>query len=79
MQEKIFTIKTIENAQKIVEVARNTTYEIDLIRGRYVVDLRSILGVLSVDISQPATIRLHTNNENEGNSFFDVVSEILNQ
>ena len=77
MLEKVITIGTVKNAQKIVEAARNTSYEIDLIRGRYIVDLRSILGILSVDISKPTTIRLHTENKEEGNVFFELIDKIL--
>ena len=78
MQERTFTIGTIEKAQKVVDAARNTMFEADLVRGRYLVDLRSIMGVLSIDIAQPAVIRIHTSDVEEGEKFFNRIEEILN-
>ena len=35
------------------------TVEIDLISGRYVVDAKSIMGIFSLDLTQPINVEAH--------------------
>lgn len=77
MQKKEFVFGTIENVKKLVELTRSYAEEIDVVKGRYVVDMKSILGILSLDISQPAGVCMHTDDVTRADEFFNKVEETL--
>ena len=53
---------SIEDVKAFVNIANYYGYEIELQRGGYKVDAKSILGVLSLWIGVPMTVRAHTLN-----------------
>lgn len=53
---------SIEDVKAFVNIANYYGYEIELQRGGYKVDAKSILGVLSLGIGVPMTVRAHTLN-----------------
>lgn len=58
------TIGTFENAKKLVMIAMQFEEDIDVKTGHYVIDAKSIMGVLSLDISKPVTLCVHTDDGN---------------
>ena len=42
------TLGTMQNASKLVSIAESIPYDVDLCYGRYIVDAKSMLGVLSL-------------------------------
>ena len=54
---------SLEMAQKVKEfvaITQECPYEILLKSGKYVVDAKSILGIFSLDLSQPLTVEIYT-------------------
>lgn len=51
--------------------------EIDVIRGRYVVDGKSYLGVLTIDLSKPVDVEIHSSDPYEIKRFNDIMSEFV--
>lgn len=49
-------IGTLDNAKRVVEICSECKEDILIHSGRYIVDAKSILGVLSLDLSIPATV-----------------------
>ena len=53
---------SLEMAQKVkefVSITQDCPYEILLKSGKYVVDAKSILGIFSLDLSQPLTVEIY--------------------
>ena len=53
---------SLEMAQKVkefVSITQDCPYEILLKSGKYVVDAKSILGIFSLDLSQPLTAEIY--------------------
>ncbi|MCL2544532.1 MAG: HPr family phosphocarrier protein [Clostridia bacterium] len=48
-----------ENVKAFVSVVNKYPYDIDLRAGRYVVDAKSILGILSLDLAKPITMEVY--------------------
>ncbi len=48
-----------ENVKAFVNVVNKYPYDIDLRAGRYVVDAKSILGIMSLDLSKPITMEIY--------------------
>ena len=53
---------SLQMAQRVIEfvnVSQNFPQEILLKSGKYVVDAKSILGIFSLDLSQPLTVEIY--------------------
>ena len=70
MYSKELFIKTIENAKELVDVTSKFDEEIDLVSGRYVVDAKSIMGIFGLDLLNPVTILIHTEDTDIANNLF---------
>ncbi len=56
---------SLEMAQRVkefVSITQDYEYEILLKSGKYVVDAKSILGIFSLDLSQPITVEVYEDN-----------------
>ncbi len=56
---------TMQNARKLVSIAESVPYDAELCSGRYVVDAKSMLGVLSMPDFRTGELHVHTDNEAE--------------
>ena len=56
---------TMQNARKLVSIAESVPYDAELSSGRYVVDAKSMLGVLSMPDFGSGELHIHTYNEEE--------------
>lgn len=56
---------TMQNAKKLVSIAESVPYEVELCSGRYVVNAKSMLGVLSLPNFDMGELHIHTDNEKE--------------
>lgn len=63
---------TMQNAKKLVSIAESIPYDVELRNGRYVVNAKSMIGVLSLPDSDTGELHIHTDNEKE-------CEKILNQ
>ena len=56
---------TMQNARKLVSIAERIPYDAELCCGRYMVDAKSMLGVLSLPEFETGELHVHTDNETE--------------
>ena len=58
---KTITVKLplAENVKAFVNVVNKYPYDMDLRAGRYVVDAKSILGILSLDLAKPIAMEIY--------------------
>ena len=61
MREVQISLKSIEDVKKFVQTITMFDGEFELISGKYIVDAKSILGLFSVDLSKPVTLRINGN------------------
>ena len=57
-------LNTIDDANNFVKVIDKYEYDIDAVYGRYVIDAKSIIGLLSLGIPKKINIVIHSNNSN---------------
>ena len=60
--EKIF-LKTLDNVKSFVSLCMSKPYDIELLLGKYVVNAKSIMGVFSLDLTQPLTVVANTEDD----------------
>lgn len=56
MKTKYIRIYSINDATNLVKMAVNVEGDVTISRGKYVVDAKSLLGVISIDVSSGVTI-----------------------
>lgn len=63
-------LKTVNDASLFVAKCNEyKNYDCDYICGRYIIDARSLMGVLSVGLDQECTVELHCDEESVCNRF----------
>lgn len=53
-------LNTINDVKEFVNAVTLCDYEVDLVSGRYAIDAKSIMGIFSLDLTQPVELRVHT-------------------
>lgn len=77
MKSKSFVIGTVAHVKDFVHVTEKFIEDIDLVKGRYVVDGKSIMGIFSLDLSQPVDVCIYTEDDNRADEFFKEVEKAL--
>ena len=53
------SLDSIDKVKTFVNIINRYDAEFDLVSGRYVIDAKSIMGIISLDISQPIDLNIH--------------------
>lgn len=69
-------LKTMQNAKKLVSIAEQIPYDVELCSGRYVVNAKSMLGVLSMPEFETGELHVHTDDEYECEKILEKLLEL---
>ena len=58
-------LKSINEVKEFVSIVNTFDTDIDLISGRYIVDAKSIMGIFSLDLSQPIQVQVQSGDSDE--------------
>lgn len=64
-------LNTLNDANSFVKAIDKYDYDIDAVCGRYVIDAKSIMGLLSLGIPKEVNVIIHTNNKDVISNFED--------
>ena len=59
------SLNSIDKVKSFVNTITQFDSDFDLISGRYVIDAKSIMGIFSLDLSQPIDLTIHAENDDE--------------
>ena len=77
MKEKKIMLPTMAEAKRFVDEATKCDFDIDVFYNRVTIDAKSILGVLSLDLTRVLTVQF--NGENQGfEEYLDTISPETN-
>lgn len=62
-------------AKKFTQVVSKFESDIDMVRGRYVIDAKSIVGIYTLDLSEPIDVVLNSDDNEEIDRFYEVMKE----
>nr|MBE6544804.1 HPr family phosphocarrier protein [Oscillospiraceae bacterium] len=62
MKEIKIKLSNVQDIREFVNVVILADYDVDLVQGRYVIDAKSIMGIFSLDLLSPITLKAHTDN-----------------
>ncbi|MDO5415939.1 MAG: HPr family phosphocarrier protein [Lachnospiraceae bacterium] len=74
MNQKRIMLPTVADAKEFVERASKCDFDIDVFYNRVIIDAKSILGVLSLDLTRILTVSMHGENA-EFESYLDELAE----
>lgn len=57
------SLNSIDKVKSFVNAITQYDHDFDLISGRYVIDAKSIMGIFSLDLSQPIDLNIHADND----------------
>lgn len=63
MLEKKIQLKAFSDVKDFVKAAEKCEYDVDVFYNRVVVDAKSILGVMSMDLTRPLTVKYHVEDQ----------------
>lgn len=75
MMRKKIRISTIEDTRRFVEICSHYEDEINVYSGRYIIDGKSIMGILSLNLLEPVEVEILSNNEISLNSFAKLMKQ----
>lgn len=65
MRTEQVLLNSMEEIQEFNRIVGQYEYEVDMVSGRYVIDAKSLMGILSLDLSKPVTIQMQGNPNEE--------------
>ena len=65
MQSVKVSINTVDKVKSFVNDITKFEYDFDLVSGRYIVNAKSIMGILSLDIRKPICLNIHTDDNTD--------------
>ena len=74
MQTFFVSLTSISDVKKFVDAATRCSAEIDVLSGRYVINAKSIMGLFSLDLSQPVQVEVHGTDAQRGAFQADVAA-----
>ena len=71
----VIKLNSIEKVKNFVNQVSTFECDVDVIYGRYVIDGTSIMGIFSLDLTNPVTVLIHTDDYDELKRFFDMMED----
>lgn len=65
MKKVMISLNSIDKVKSFVNTISKFDSDFDLISGRYVIDAKSIMGIFSLDLSQPIELTIHAEDDSE--------------
>ena len=63
MNTMTIRLSTVSDVKNFVTTIMLTDCDLDIVADRFVVDAKSIMGIFSLDLSKPLTLRIHTDRD----------------
>lgn len=75
--ELVLNLKTLEKVKKFTNVVNKFNSDVDIIRDRYVIDAKSIIGIFTIDLTKPVTVRIVSDDKDEITRFNEQMEEFM--
>lgn len=75
--ELTLNLNDFEKAKRFTNEANKFNSDIDILRGRYVIDAKSTLGIYTIDLSKPVTIKIISDDRAEIARFNEHMEQFL--
>ena len=62
--ELIINLNLTSDINEFISIVSTVDCDVDLVRDRYIIDAKSIMGIFSLDLSKPIKLVIHSNDMN---------------
>lgn len=69
-------LNSVVDLKEFVGITCGYSFDIDLVSGRYIVDAKSIMGILSLDLTKPISVEAHGEGE-DVDKFYNEVKKYV--
>lgn len=77
MRKVSILLDSIEKVKKFVSIVTKFEEDCDLVSGRYIIDAKSIMGILSMNLSKPLELQIHSENSTNWDKLDTAISEFV--
>ena len=71
----VIKLNTIDKVKDFVSRVSTFDCDVDILYRRYILDAKSIMALLSTDLTEPLKVVIHTDNYDELKRFFDMMED----
>ena len=71
----VIRLNSIEKVKNFVSRVSTFECDVDIIYGRYVIDGKSMMGIFSLNLMNPITVMILSNDEEDLERFFDIMED----
>ena len=78
MDEKntcVIKLNSLEKVKRFVDEVTTFECDVDVLCRRYILDAKSIMSILSTDLTEPLKVMIHTDDYDELKRFFDMMED----
>ena len=75
--ELMIKLNDLERVKKFTDIVSKFQSDIDIIRGRYFIDAKSTLGIYTIDLTKPLSVRIITCDDTEIDKFNECMKEFM--
>ena len=71
----VVKLNSLEKVKRFVDKATTFECDVDVLCRRYILDAKSIMALLSADLTEPLKVMIHTDDYDELKRFFDMMED----
>ena len=71
----VIKLNSIEKVKDFVSRVSTFDCDVDILYGRYIIDGKSIMGIFSLDLTNPVTVLIHTDDYDELKLFNEIMED----
>ena len=71
----VIKLNTIDKVKNFVSRISTFDCDVDILYGRYIIDATSIMGIFSLDLTNPVTVMIHTDDYDELKLFNEIMED----
>ena len=71
----VIRLNSIDKVKDFVSRVSTFDCDVDILYGRYIIDATSIMGIFSLDLTNPVTVMIHTDDYDELKRFFEIMED----
>ena len=71
----VIKLNSIEKVKNFVSRVSTFDCDVDILYGRYIIDGKSIMGIFSLDLTNPVTVMIHTDDYDELKLFNEIMED----
>ena len=73
----VLILNTLSKVKEFTNEANKFNSDIDIIRDRYVIDAKSVLGIYTIDLTKPVTVKINSDDKAEIERFNEKMEQFL--